>query len=301
MLWRFVQISDPHLGSETDGEWNNGFICTMMPDVIRCLKRDLEGLAPDFILATGDISSHQTRDAMFASRDLMDSLNVPYYPMGGNHDFVVKESRDWFIEAFHAQLPEKRTFYSFDHKNIHFVVLDPWWKWTDGTISEISELFVAKRQEKTLDAARWELPQEQMDWMKADLEAHAGQPCIVSCHYPAMTLPKRCEHPGLKNAGTLENGDEIIEVLRGYPQVKAYITGHMHMHIIEPDQGFTHVVTGALPEYPVEYRDIQVYEDRLEVHTCSLSDPSFSARSLLPGKSFTAGEACDRHAIIPLT
>ena len=300
MLWRFVQISDPHLGSETDGEWNNSFICTMMPDVMRCLKNDLQGLAPDFILATGDISSHQSRDAVFAARDLMDSLNVPYYPMGGNHDFVIEESRQWFIEAFHAQVPSKSTYYSFDHKNLHFTVLDPWWKWSDGTLSEVSEQFIAERQEETLEAARWELPQDQLDWLAADLEAHSSQPCIVSCHYPAIGLPERCQRPGLKDAGTLENGEATVALLRKYPQVKAYITGHMHMHVIEPDQGFTHVITGALPEYPVEYRDIQVYEDRLEIHTCALSDPSFSARSLLPGKSYTAGEERDRHAIIPL-
>ena len=82
-MWRFVQISDQHLGSQIDGQWNNRFLCSMMPDVIRCLKRDLTGLQPEFILATGDLSSQQTRDAMFAARDLLDSLGFPYYPMGG--------------------------------------------------------------------------------------------------------------------------------------------------------------------------------------------------------------------------
>ena len=103
-MWRFVQISDPHLGSQTDGEWNNRFLYSMMPDVIRCLKRDLAGLQPDFILATGDLSSQQTRDAMFAARDLMDSLGFPYYHLGGNHDFLNAKTRSWFLEAFHAHL-----------------------------------------------------------------------------------------------------------------------------------------------------------------------------------------------------
>lgn len=57
-----------------------------------CLAKDLKALAPDFILATGDIVSKQTREAMFEARDLMDSLGIPYYPMGGNHDFVLQDS-----------------------------------------------------------------------------------------------------------------------------------------------------------------------------------------------------------------
>ena len=97
-MWRFVQLTDPHLASRRDGEWNNGFLCTMMPDVMACLRRDLAALAPEFILATGDICSHQTRAAMFEARDLMESLGIPYYPMGGNHDFVLEDSRDWFVE-----------------------------------------------------------------------------------------------------------------------------------------------------------------------------------------------------------
>ncbi len=300
MLWRFLQISDPHLGSDSDGRWNNGFICTMMPDVIRCLRRDLTALQPDFILATGDISSNQTRDTMFAARDLMDSLGFPYYPMGGNHDFVVEESRDWFIEAFHAHLPIKRTYYSFTHKGLHFCVLDPWWLWEDNTLSPISELAMAQKQKKDVTGARWAVPEGQMEWLEKDLQEHADMPTIVSCHYPAIDVPERLKRPGMKIGGHLDNGVALCELLNRNTNVKALICGHLHMHIIEQDQHFTHIVTGALPEYPTEYRDIQVYEDRLEISTLGPSDPSFAARSLIPGNDWTKGQPGDRKAVISL-
>lgn len=299
MLWRFVQISDPHLGSDTDGQWNNGFICTMMPDVMRCLRKDLAVLNPDFILATGDISSHQTRDAMFASRDLMDSLGFPYYPMGGNHDFVLEDSRKWFMEAFHRQLPVKNTYYSFDHKGLHFSVLDPWWKWADDTLHLTTEPEVAAHQEKHLKGARWELPPEQMEWLRDDLDSNADKVCLIANHFPVIDIPDRLQRPGLRNSGCLENSAEVIELIRSRPQVKAVFSGHMHMHIIEPDEGFTHVITGSLPEYPTEYREICVFEDRLEITTRGLSDPSFAARSLIPGKDFTSGQPGDRKATVP--
>ena len=105
-MWRFVHLTDMHLGSATDGEWNNRFVCTMMPEVISCLRRDLAKINPDFLLVTGDIVSQQTRDATYAARDLLDSLHIPYYPAGGNHDFLTEETRAQFIEAFGAHLPD---------------------------------------------------------------------------------------------------------------------------------------------------------------------------------------------------
>jgi 3',5'-cyclic AMP phosphodiesterase CpdA len=299
-MWRFVQVTDPHLGSTTDGVWNNGFICTMMPDVMRCLRRDLAGIKPEFILATGDISSQQTRDAMFASRDLMDSLGFPYYPMGGNHDFVLEDSRKWFIEAFHAQLPTASTVYSFDHENLHFAVIDPWWKWSDDTLSEISERAIAEKMQTDLKGARWAVPPHQLEWLDEDLRANPNKPTIVATHYPAMPIPDRMRRPGIQDSGALDNADDLIRVMKAHPQVKAVFSGHMHMHYITVDEGITHVVTGALPEYPTEYRDIEVYEDRIELYTRGLSDTSFASRSLIPGNEWTLGEPGDRRTTISL-
>lgn len=299
-MWRFVQVSDPHLGSLRDGVWNNGFICTMMPDVIRCLRRDLAALKPDFILATGDIASHDSRDAVFAARDLMDSLDVPYFPMGGNHDFAAPQSRNWFLEAFHAQLPVRKTYYDFDWKNLHFCVLDAWWLWSDGTLSDISERNIAVRQEESLNGARWALPKEQLDWLDANLAKHAGKPTVIACHYPAVPIPSRLRRPGMKDGGCLENGAELLVVLKRHPQVKSIFSGHVHMHFIERVNGVTQITTGAMPEYPSEYREVRVYDDRMEVVTVGLSDPSFAARSLIPGHGWTGGQTVDRSTVISL-
>jgi DNA repair exonuclease SbcCD nuclease subunit len=300
MLWRFLQISDPHLGSESVGRWNNGFICTMMPDVMRCMKGDIAKLNPEFILATGDLASFKSRDAIYASRDLMDSLGYPYYPMGGNHDFVVEESREWFMDAFHAHLPERATNYTIEHKGIRFIVLDAWWLWSDDTVSPFSESEIADRQQVDLVGARWVIPDAQLEWLKNELSKKQDMPTLVVCHYPAMGIPERLQRPNLQDGGHLQNGAALQELLAQFSQVKAYISGHLHMHIIEKVGDITHIVTGSLPEYPTEYRDFHVYEDRIEVHTLGLSDPSFAARSLIPGNGFTAGHPCDRVATIPL-
>ena len=298
-MWRFAHVSDPHLASQRDGVWNNRFLCTMMPDVMACLKNDLAVLKPDFLLVTGDIASTQTRAAMLEARDMMESLALPYYPMGGNHDFVVEDSRAWFLEAFRDRLPEPRTYYSFSHKNLHFCVLDAWWVWSDGTLSEISEASVARDLDTSLKGARWTVPPHQLTWLAEDLATHANLPTIIAVHYPALPIPERLHRPDFNNGGSLENGDMLLECLARHPQVKAIFSGHVHLNFIAQSNGITQVVTGALPEFPTEYRDVRVYEDRIEVQTLGLSDPRFAEQSLIPGKNWTAGDAEDRQVVIP--
>lgn len=300
-MWRFIQISDPHLASQSDGVWNNNFLCSMMQDVMACLKKDLNQLNPDFILATGDIVSTQTHQAMLQARDQMDHLGIPYYPMGGNHDFVLPESRDWFLEAYTHRLPTPNTFYTFTHNNLHFIVLDPWWKWSDDSLHLESEKTIAKTQETTLAGARWELPPEQIDWLNTTLANNPNTPTIIACHYPFIPIPQRLHRPEFKNGGYLENGGEVCDLLAQHPQVKAVFTGHVHMHFIETINGLTHICTGALPEFPTEYRSIQVTDNTLTINTHPLSDPQFAQRSLIPGKDWTHGDPQDREITIPLT
>lgn len=299
-MWRFVHLSDFHLASSRDGVWNNKFLCTMMPEVMACLKQDLAKLCPEFILATGDICSHQTREAMLEARNWMESLQIPYYPMGGNHDFVKAESRHWFVEAFAHVLPNFATYYAFEHKNLLFIVLDPWWKWPDGTLSRTSTEAVAAELDMSLKDARWALPPEQLEWLATQLDIHSNKPAIIGMHEPAVGVPPRMQRDGFNDSGALSNGDLLLEMLETYPQVRAIFSGHMHMHYAERTGHLTQVVTGALPEFPVEYRDIRVYEDRIEISTRGLSDPSFALRSLIPGKEWTRGEPEDRELVIPL-
>jgi len=273
----------------------------MMPEVMSCLRRDLARFEPDFVLATGDICSHQTRDAMFAARDLMDSLSIPYYPMGGNHDFVVEHSREWFLEAFQMRIPSMDTVYSFAHKNLFFCVLDPWWKWSDDTLCPVSERAVAEKIDVSLKGARWAIPPHQFAWLEEELATHQDIPTIIASHYPAVPIPRRMRRPGIKDAGHLDNGNMLIEMLQAHPQVRAIFSGHVHMHFIQPiNDGLTQVVTGALPEYPTEFREVRVRDKEMEIITHGLSDCTFAARSLIPGHDWTAGETCDRHTIINL-
>ncbi len=299
-MWRFVQISDPHLASKRDGVWNNRFLCSMMPQVMDCLRRDLARLKPEFLLVTGDLASHRARKSIFAARDALDSLGFPYYPTGGNHDYYSMASRAWFLEAYENHLPTTNTVYSFVHKNIRFCVLDPWWVWDEGELMPFPDPETDKKQDTDLRDTRWALPPEQFVWLESVLDAFPKMPTCLAFHYPAMKVPTRLRRPDYNDAGALENGDLLVESLSKYPHVKAIFSGHVHTNAIVHRNGIAQIMTSALPEYPVQYREVRVYRDRMEIRTHSLSDRSFAQKSLIPGREYTMGEEQDRTAVIPL-
>jgi predicted phosphodiesterase len=265
-----------------------------------CLSADLKALDPDFLLVTGDVVSTQTHEAMFAGRRLLDAIGIPYYPMGGNHDFVLPESRAWFLEAFGDILPEEKTYYTFVHKGVRFCAMDPWWRWPDGSLRPEGPQLAVDCMDDSLKGLYWALPEEQMLWLEGVLSGDPATPAAIAIHYPIVPVPERLCQPGFRNGGMLDNGVEVMALLARHAQVRAVFAGHTHAHFIETQGGVTHVTTGGLPEYPVEYRVIEVHEDRMEVRTRGLSDPSFAQRSLIPGRGYTSGTAVDRAAVIPL-
>ncbi|MGI6139021.1 MAG: metallophosphoesterase family protein [Candidatus Hydrogenedentales bacterium] len=297
-MWRFIQLTDTHLASEQNGIWNNRFLCSMMPDIMACLKRDLKTLNPDFLLVTGDIVSHNTREAVFHARNMLDTLGRPYYPAGGNHDFFSPESRGWFLEAYAHRLPTSNTVYSFTHKNLRFCVLDPWWLWRDGSMMPFKEIQDEGQEDEQEAPPRWALPPEQFVWLESVLSAFPKEPVCVVTHYPVFSLEERFSQPDYKFAGALENGDMLVSLLKRHHQVKIVFSGHAHTNAIMEYGEVMYVCTAALPEYPSEFRVVSVYDDHISIKTQGLSNQDFAKQSLIPGHEYTAGTAEDRSATI---
>lgn len=291
-MWRFVQLSDLHLGSGLDGRWNNRIVGSLTPEIMRCLRIDLADLRPEFVVVTGDIAGSESRDTVFAARDLLDSLGVTYYPGGGNCDFVRESAREWFLEAFETCLPRRDTVYAFTHGGLHFCVLDPWWRWSDGSLFPV--------REEGDDQSTWAIPPHQLAWLADELEAHRDAAGVVLVHHPPFPLPDRMRRLGLRDAGCLANGDALVRALEPFPQVKLVLSGHAHLNCITRRGAVTFVTTSSLTEYPIEYRDIHVHEDRLEIHTRGLSDTLFAGRSLIAGGEGAAGAEEDRFAVVEL-
>ncbi len=189
--FHFVQLSDTHWGFE--GPPN--------PDAKGTLPKAIAAVnalsqQPDFVVFTGDLT-HTTdddvkrRDRMKEFRDVAGKLRaktVRFLP--GEHDASLDRG-DAYQELFGA------THYSFDHKGVHFSVLD-----------NVSDPGAA-------------VGEAQLAWLKGDLaKLKPEAPIAVLTHRPLFDL-----YPSWDWA--TKDGAATLEILQPFKHVTIFY-GHIH-------------------------------------------------------------------------
>ncbi len=189
--FHFVQLSDTHWGFE--GPPN--------PDAKGTLPKAIEAVnalsrQPDFVVFTGDLT-HTTddpakrRDRMKEFRDVAGKLRartVRFLP--GEHDAALDRG-DAFQENFGA------THYAFDHKGVHFVVLD--------NVSDPGSV----------------VGEAQLLWLKKDLAGRrTTDPIAVLTHRPLFDLYPEWDW-------ATKDGGSVLALLEPFRHVTVFY-GHIH-------------------------------------------------------------------------
>jgi 3',5'-cyclic AMP phosphodiesterase CpdA len=191
--FHFLQISDVHWGYD-NASVNPDFKGTL-PKAIAAVN----GLSqkPDFVVFTGDLT--QTTDdpklrraRLKEFRDMAAGLEVAkVYYFAGEHDAALDRG-----EAYQESFGETLR-YAFDHKGIHFIVLD-----------------------NTSDPAPI-LGAQQIAWLKADLaKLTREQPIVVLTHRPLFPLYPQWDW-------STRDGQEAIDLLLPFQNVTVFY-GHIH-------------------------------------------------------------------------
>jgi 3',5'-cyclic AMP phosphodiesterase CpdA len=188
----FVQMSDTHWGF--DGPAAN-------PDAKGTLKKAVAAVngleqRPDFVVFTGDLT-HTTddattrRDRMKEFRDIVGALQVKDVRfMAGEHD-AAPDRGEAYQELF------GKLHYTFDHKGVHFVVLD--------NVSDPNAI----------------VGDAQLAWLKADLAGQrAGSPIVVLTHRPLFDLYPQWDW-------ATRDGAAVVDALMPHENVTVFY-GHVH-------------------------------------------------------------------------
>ena len=201
----FVQLSDSHWGFEGPA---------INPDAQGTLKKAVAAVngmshQPDFIMFTGDLT-HTTddpkerRQRLAEFRDIVSALkvkNVRFMP--GEHDASLDNGKA-FKEFFGP------THYAFDHKGVHFIVVD-----------NVSDPMAA-------------IGDEQMQWLKSDLDKQPKDArIVVFTHRPLFDL-----YPQWDWATT--DGAQAIALLQTHDNVTVFY-GHIHQE--------NHFMTGNIAHH----------------------------------------------------
>ena len=200
----FVPLSDTHWGFE--GPPN--------PDAHGTLPKAIAAVnalkdAPDFIIFTGDLTHttddpRERRKRMAEFRDLAAGLNVKNVKfIPGEHDASLDNGRA-FKEFFGP------TYYTFDHKGVHFIVLD--------NVSDPGAQF----------------GEAQLAWLAADLDKQAKDArIVVFAHRPLFDLYPQWDwatRDGAKAVSLLMPHDDVTVFYGHIHQEHHHTTGHIEHH-----------------------------------------------------------------------
>ncbi|MFI5215402.1 MAG: metallophosphoesterase family protein [Candidatus Limnocylindria bacterium] len=210
VAFRFAYVSDSHL-------YARGMTHRFAKAVVKAVE-DVNALdpQPDFVLFGGDLAQLGRADELALGQQILKGLKAPIRMMVGEHDWYLDLGEKW-KEMFGPD------HYSFDHKGVHFVVLNSVVEkdfWTaKGYTPEQRMAIVAG-----LDDSRqspFEVGEPQREWLKQDLaKIDKKTPIIVFSHSPLYKLYKGW------NFWT-DDAEQVQAILKPF-QTVTVIHGHTH-------------------------------------------------------------------------
>lgn len=208
--FRIAYISDSHLYKK---EVNDRFVRALMRAVDDVNKLDPQ---PDFVLYGGDLAQLGQPEELALGAEILKELKAPVRMMVGEHDWYLDMGEKW-RELFGAPS------YSFDHKGVHFVVLNSVIEedfWTERKLTPMERMKTVAGLDNNAQRP-FTVGDAQRAWLKQDLAAVApATPLVVFSHSPLYKLYKPW------NFWT-DDAEEVQAILARFRSVTV-IHGHTH-------------------------------------------------------------------------
>ena len=215
--FRFAVIGDTRANNE------DGINIEIMKIVLEKIKSE----KVDFIIVVGDLITGSAKSRVHMNRlkkwkGIIERYGIPSYIVVGNHEVESELSENIVRLVFEmpGNGPDglKELVYSFDHKNVHFIVLD----------TDVFNNF-------------HKIGGQQLEWLKEDLEKNKERNIFVFGHEPAYPA---YGHIGSSLDKYVSDRDELWGVFRQY-NIRAYFCGHEHLYSSSVHDGIYQIITGG--------------------------------------------------------
>jgi Icc protein len=183
----FAYVSDSHI-------LNKG----MKHRFIRACQKAVQDVnaldpQPDFVLFGGDLAQLGQAEELSIGQQILKDLKAPVRMMVGEHDWYFDMGEKW-REMFGAPT------YSFDHKGVHFIVLNSVIVedyWTEPKMTPMQRM-LAMAQLDNPHGRPFTVGEAQRDWLTKDLaKVDKKTPLIVFSHSPLYKYYRSgAEDPG---------------------------------------------------------------------------------------------------------
>jgi 3',5'-cyclic AMP phosphodiesterase CpdA len=210
LSFRFAYISDSHLYEKS---LNERFVRAILKAV-----DDINAMSPppDFVLYGGDLAQLGQPKELEEGAQILKAVVPKLHMMVGEHDWYLDMGEAWRKHF-------GKDVYSFDHKGVHFVVLNSVIVedyWTGPKLTPM-ERMLAMAQLDNPSGRPFTVGAEQRDWLRNDLaKVKPETPVIVFSHSPLYKIYKPW------NFWT-DDAEEVQKLLAPFKSVTV-IHGHTH-------------------------------------------------------------------------
>jgi 3',5'-cyclic AMP phosphodiesterase CpdA len=259
----FAFISDSHIthikGNQFVRNWDRGLIRAVA-------EANLLDPRPDFVMYGGDIAQLGKPEEIDHGLEILSGLRDKAYYVMGEHDYYVDLGDYW-----RKQLGPDH--YSFDHKGVHFVVLNSILTWEDWMHGKWDTGMDRMKQMARLDNPNGQpfmVGDAQRNWLQDDLaKVSKDTPIVVMSHSPLQKIYKGW------NFWT-EDAEQVQALLKPFKKVTV-LYGHVHQ--IQYNQigniSFSAAMATAWPwPYPSAYNQKESLLPKLTVEM-NRADPFF--------------------------
>lgn len=217
-IFNFAYFTDSHLNLG-----NNGCFAGYEKAITNARSRTI-----DFIMTGGDNVDIDVlkNDAATANKlygwlkNTISLSGIKFYPTIGNHDrfFGVEPGDPLYNQGLFEKYLSK-SYYSFDHKSWHFIVLN-----TSNSV---------------VDRA-------QKQWLDDDLKKVGKDiPILVSVHVPFLSVYYPALYGNYTSTDTFSNFKEIWDMFEG-KNLKLVLQGHMHLYEDIKVKGVQFITAGSV-------------------------------------------------------
>ncbi|MCA9555355.1 MAG: metallophosphoesterase [Myxococcales bacterium] len=208
--FRFAYISDSHLYKK---DLNDRFVRSLLRAVDDVNNMDPQ---PDFVFFGGDLAQLGQREELDLGAEILKAVKAPVKMMVGEHDWYLDLGERW-RELFGADQ------HSWDHKGVHFVVLNSVVEkdfWTARGLSPMERMQTVAGLDNGVQSP-FTVGDANRAWLKKDLEKVSSKtPLVVFSHSPLYKLYKNW------NFWT-DDAEDVQAILRRFENVTV-IHGHTH-------------------------------------------------------------------------
>ena len=204
-----------------DVKWNRFY--KKSPKRLAATVRTLNRKELEYTIHLGDFI-----DKNFTSYDtvvpIWNKLRSKKYHVLGNHDFEVVDS---LKSQVMKRLDIKNRYYSFEHNNWHFIVLDGNDLSFHGALStqkkqQTDSLYNLLKKDSLPYLQTWNggMSNTQLKWVKEELELATANKKLVGfyCHFPLQPI----------DGHNMWNGNDLLSLISDYSCVKLFFNGHNH-------------------------------------------------------------------------